>query len=161
MVTQFGARRIFVNLEGRSDPLDILILLARELGLKPEPNQNSTLAAIRYNCQEAPAFAILDNAEKLAEENQSEAVCVLGLIANIPNLSILVTSRVPFEGLAGWEAIHNLPSLPPEEARALFLSIATAISSRTTPICRCCSTRWKGMPCLSPFSRAASTPICA
>ena len=127
MVTQFGARRIFVNLEGRSDPLDILILLARELGLKPEPNQNSTLAAIRYNCQEAPAFAILDNAEKLAEENQSEAVRVLGLIANIPNLSILVTSRVPFAGLAGWENIHNLPSLPPEEARALFLSIATAI----------------------------------
>ena len=127
MVTQFGTRRIFVNLEGSSDPLDILILLARELGLKPEPNQNSTLAAIRYDCREAPAFAILDNAEKLAEENQSEAVRVLGLIANIPNLSVLVTSRVPFAGLAGWENIHNLPSLPPEQARALFLSIATAI----------------------------------
>ena len=72
MVTQFGARRIFVNLEGLSDPLDILIVLARELGLKPEPNQNSTLAAIRYSCQEAAAFAILDNAEKLAEENQAK-----------------------------------------------------------------------------------------
>jgi len=127
MVTKFGARRVFVNLEGSSDPLDILILLARELGLKPEPNQNSTLAAIRYDCQEAPAFAILDNAERLAEENQGEAVRVLGLIANIPNLSILVTSRVPFVGLAGWEKIDDLPPLLPDKARSLFCSIATSI----------------------------------
>jgi len=128
MVKRFGARRIFVNLEGRSDPLDILILLAGELGLKPEPNQNSTLAAIRYSCQEAAAFAILDNAEKLADkETQPEAARILGLISNIPNLSIVVTSRVPFAGLAGWEKIDDLPPLPPDEARSLFCSIATSI----------------------------------
>jgi len=128
IVTRFGARRIFVNLEGRSDPLDILILLAGELGLKPEPNQNSTLAAIRYSCLEAAAFAILDNAEKLAEkETQPEAARILGLISNIPNLSIVVTSRVPFAALAGWEKIDDLPPLPPDEARSLFCSIATSI----------------------------------
>jgi tetratricopeptide (TPR) repeat protein len=127
MIERFGARRIFVNLEGHSDPLDILILLAGELGLKPEPTQSSTLAAIRYSCQEAAAFAILDNAEKLAEENQLEAALILGLISNIPNLSIVVTSRAAFKGLAGWEKIDDLPPLPPDEARSLFRSIATAI----------------------------------
>jgi SIR2-like domain/Tetratricopeptide repeat/AAA domain len=128
MVTQFGARRIFVNLEGHSDPLDILILLAGELGLKPEPTQSSTLAAIRYSCQEAAAFAILDNAEKLAEEKQLEAARILGLISNIPNLSIVVTSRAPFKGLAGWEKIDHLPPLPLDKACSLFCSIATSIT---------------------------------
>jgi hypothetical protein len=65
IVARFGQRRVSVSLEYRSEPLDLFILLASELGLTTEPTHNSTLAAIRHACGLAPAFAILDNAEGL------------------------------------------------------------------------------------------------
>jgi tetratricopeptide (TPR) repeat protein len=126
IVARFGRRRVFVNLETRSDPLDIVILLASELGLKPEPKLDSVLAAIRHACGQARALAILDNAEGLIEANQAETARILGLIANIPDLSIVLTSRESLVGLAGWEKVDDLPPLPLDEARALFCSIATA-----------------------------------
>jgi tetratricopeptide (TPR) repeat protein len=127
IVARFGRRRVFVNLETRSDPLDIVILLASELGLKPEPKLDNALAAIRHACGQANALAILDNAEGLIEANQAETGRILGLIANIPGLSIAVTSRESLVGLAGWEKVDDLPPLPLDEARALFCSIATAV----------------------------------
>jgi SIR2-like domain len=50
IIAKFGERRVFVSLENRSDPLDLLILLASELGLTPEPTHIATLAAIRHAC---------------------------------------------------------------------------------------------------------------
>jgi hypothetical protein len=108
-ITRFGKRRVFVSLEHRSDPLDLLILLANELGLTTEPTRDNTLAAIRNACKHAPAFAILDNAEGLIEANEPETRRLLGLLKDMPGLSFIVTSRVswptgcfPFWVPAGW-----------------------------------------------------------
>lgn len=65
VTARFGQRRVFVNLENRTDPLDVLILLAAELGLSPEPTQSAALAAIRYSCGQELIFAILGQRRKL------------------------------------------------------------------------------------------------
>jgi len=124
---QFGKRRVFVNLEHRTDPLDLLILLASELGLTTEPTQNSTLAAIRHACEVAPAFAILDNAEGLIETNEAQTRGLLALLRDTPGLSYVVTSREGLPGLARWEQIDHLPPLSLDEARTLFCDIAPSI----------------------------------
>jgi hypothetical protein len=115
------------SLDNRSDPLDLFILLASALGLTTEPTHNSTLAAIRYACGLAPAFAILDNAEGLIEANEPETSRLLGLLRNTPGLSFVVTSREGLPGLARWEQIDHLPPLSLDEARTLFCEIAPSI----------------------------------
>jgi hypothetical protein len=80
IIARFGQRRLFVSLEHRSEQLDLFVLLARELGLTTEPTHNNTLAAIRYACGLAPAFAILDNVEGLIEANEPETRRLLGLL---------------------------------------------------------------------------------
>jgi hypothetical protein len=123
----FGQRRVFVSLDHRSDPLDLFILLASELGLTTEPTHNSTLAAIRYACGLAPAFAILDNAEQLIDANEAQTGSYLGLLRDTTGLSFVVTSRQSLPGLIGWERTDDLPPLSLDDARALFCSIATSI----------------------------------
>jgi SIR2-like domain/AAA domain len=127
IVDRFGRRRVFVNLEHRSDPLDLLILLASELGLKTAPTHNSTLAAIRHACRLAPAFAILDNVEGLIEANEAETSRLLGLLRDTPGLSFVVTSSENLPGLPGWERLDHLSPLSLDDARSLFLNIATSI----------------------------------
>ncbi len=127
VIARFKKRRVFVSLEHRSDPLDLLILLASELGLPTEPTHNSTLAAIRYACGLAPAFAILDNAEGLIEANQDETGRLLGLLRDTPGLSCVVTSRESLPGLLDWGRIDDLSPLPIDEASELFLRIAPSI----------------------------------
>jgi predicted ATPase len=127
IITLFGQRRVFVSLDNRSDPLDLLILLASELGLTTEPTHNSTLAAIRYACGLAPAFAILDNAEGLIEADDVKTSRLLGLLRDTPGLSFVVTSFENLPGLAEWERLDDLSPLTFEDARSLFCGIATKI----------------------------------
>lgn len=101
LIEKFGERRVFVNLENRTDPLDVFILLAAELGLSPEPTQSATLAAIRYSCGQESAFAILDNAEGLIEANEPATRGILGLLRDTAGLSFVVTSRESLSALAG------------------------------------------------------------
>jgi hypothetical protein len=124
---RFGKRRVFVSLDNRRDPLDLLSLLASELGLTTEPTPNSTLAAIRYACGLAPAFAILDNAEGIIEANEGEARRLLGLLRDTPGLSFVVTSRESLPGVIGWEKLDDLSPLTFDDARSLFCGIATLI----------------------------------
>jgi hypothetical protein len=127
IIARFGKRRVFVSLDHRSDPLDLLILLASELGLTTEPTHNSALAGIRYACGLNPAFAILDNAERLIEANESDTSRLLGLLRDTPGLSCVVTSREGLRGLARWEQIDHLSPLSLDEARTLFCDIAPSI----------------------------------
>ena len=129
ITARFGKRRVFVSLDHRSAPLDLLILLASELGLTTEPTHNSALAAIRYACGLSPAFAILDNAESLIEANESDISRLLDLLRNTPGLSFVVTSFESLPGLADWEKIDDLSPLTFDEASSLFRSIATSIQS--------------------------------
>jgi predicted ATPase len=124
---RFEKRRVFVSLDNRSDPLDLLILLASELGLTTEPTHNSTLAAIRYTCGLAPAFVILDNAEGLIEADDVKTSRLLGLLRDAPGLSFVVTSFENLPGLAEWERLDDLSPLTFDDARSLFCGIATKI----------------------------------
>jgi SIR2-like domain len=127
IITRFGKRRVFVSLENRSDPLDILILLADDLGLSPEPTHVNTLAAIRHACGVAPVFAVLDNAEGLIEANDAETRRIVGLLRDTPKLSFVVTSSESLPGLTGWENIPDLQPLNFDDSRTLFCGIATSI----------------------------------
>jgi hypothetical protein len=124
---RFEKRRVFVSLDNRSDPLDLLILPASELGLTTEPTHNSTLAAIRYACGLAPAFAILDNAEGLIEADDVKTSRLLGLLRDTPGLSFVVTSFENLPGLAERERLDDLSPLTFDDARSLFCGIATKI----------------------------------
>ncbi len=134
ITARFGRRRVFVSLDYRSDPLDLLILLASEMGLAVEPTLNSALAAIRYACRNAPTFAILDNVEQLIEADETGIIRNLDLLRNIPNLSFVVTSRESLSALSGWEKIDDLAPLGFDEARDLFCAIATSIQPNDTDL---------------------------
>lgn len=127
LIKKFGRRRVFVNLESRTDPLDALILLAAELGLSPEPTQSATLAAIRYSCGQESTFAILDNVEGLIEADEPETSRILGLLKDTAGLSFVVTSRESLPLLSGWTKIDDLSPLSLEESRDLFCRIATSV----------------------------------
>jgi tetratricopeptide (TPR) repeat protein len=127
LTEKFGERRVFVNLENRTDPLDVFILLAAELGLSPEPTQSATLAAIRYSCGQESAFAILDNVEGLIEADEPETSRILSLLRDTAGLSFVVTSREGLPFLLGWTKIDDLSPLPLDESRDLFCGIATNI----------------------------------
>ena len=127
LIEKFGERRVFVNIENRTDPLDILILLAAELGLSPEPKQSATLAAIRYSCEQESTFALLDNVEGLIEAAEPETSRILGLLRDTAGLSFVVTSREGLPFLSGWIKIDDLPPLSLEESRDLFCKIATSV----------------------------------
>jgi hypothetical protein len=129
LIEKFGERRVFVNLENRTDPLEVFILLAAELGLSPEPTQSATLAAIRYSCGQESAFAILDNAEGLIEANEPQTRGILGLLRDTAGLSFVVTSRESLSALAGWEKIDDLPPLALNESHELFCKIATSVKN--------------------------------
>lgn len=127
LIKKFGERRVFVNLENRTDPLDALILLAAELGLTPEPTQSATLASIRYSCEQESAFAILDNVEGLIEADELETRRILGLLRDTAGLSFVVTSREGLPFLSGWTKIDDLSPLALDESRDLFCKIATSV----------------------------------
>lgn len=127
LIERFGERRVFVNLENRTDPLDVFILLAAELGLSPEPTQSATLTAIRYSCGQQVTFAILDNAEGLIEADESETRRILGLLRDTTGLSFVVTSRESLPALPDWVKIDDLPPLALNESRDLFCKIATNV----------------------------------
>ena len=149
IIARFGKRRVFVSLDHRNDPLDLLILLASELGLTPELTHDSALAAIRYACGLNPAFAILDNAEGLIEASEPETSRVLSFLRNVAGLSFVVTSREGLPGLARWEQIDHLPPLSLDEARTLFFDIAPSIQPDDPdpqPLLR----RWMAMRFPSP-----------
>ena len=127
IIAHFGSKRLFVNLEGKSDPLDLLLNLSTALGLKNDPTREASLGAIKYDCSQAPAFVILDNVEEIIDADNAQAKHITGLMRDIPGLSFVITSREPITGISGWEKLDDLPPLSLEESRDLFCGIATSV----------------------------------
>jgi predicted ATPase len=88
------------------------------LGLPSGNSGNADpMEQITWALADAPALLVLDNMEQLVDSGGAEFVEVL--LACLPNLTILVTSRRAL-GIAG-ERLFPLESLAPQDSQALFL----------------------------------------
>lgn len=140
VVAQFGRRRVFVSLEAASQPHALLSRLADALGLPATGSDASLLRVIEMSAIAQPAVAVLDNAELLFESDRGEAERLLRLLAQIANLSTVVTLRGSPPALPRASVIDDLSRLPPEAARGAFLAV--------------CGERFADDPDLSPLLAA-------
>jgi len=124
VIERFGERRVFVSLEAEREPRALLVALATVLGLPSGGEEASLLRQIQLVAAEAPLAAILDNAEHVIETSRTESERILRLIAQIPGLSVAVTTRGSVPQLPGALAIHDLTKLSAAASRDAFLVIA-------------------------------------
>lgn len=88
--SNFGGRVCWVGLADVSQPMDIAVAIATSLGLTLPPNADP-MSRVIASLQGNPALVILDNFEQLADGGTD---IVLGLAEKIPNLHLLITSRI-------------------------------------------------------------------
>ena len=123
-----GAGRItshFVSLVETEDAAQILPAVVRALGLPPNPEPLSPLAAF---FQSHPhSLLILDNLEQLVSADDAAAQTVFSLLLAAPKLSCLCTSRLAL-GLRGERLLplDSLP-LPPDSVAAPHLEAYASV----------------------------------
>ena len=105
--------------QGAALPSTIL----HSVGRRPNPANDITTTLLAM-LREKPSVLLLDGCEMIAED---DARTVRVMLEQCPELKILCTSRKSL-GLVG-EAVYDLPTLPLEGARALFLERASSVSS--------------------------------
>jgi predicted ATPase/DNA-binding SARP family transcriptional activator len=120
VATRFPAGAVHVSLDGAEDAgvlvpeaasaLGVVAATAAELGVR--------LAAMTRG---APALLVLDGFDRYLEE----AGEVGQLLASVPNLTVLVTSRTPLRLAA--EQVYRVQPLPARTAAALFIARARAV----------------------------------
>jgi predicted ATPase/DNA-binding SARP family transcriptional activator len=121
----FPAGAVHVSLDGAEDvgvlvpeaasALGVVAATARELGVR--------LAAVTRG---APALLVLDGFDRYVED----AAEVGQLLAAVPNLTVLVTSRAPLRLTA--EQVYRVQPLPAPTAAALFVARARAVMGDRT-----------------------------
>jgi predicted ATPase/DNA-binding SARP family transcriptional activator len=120
VATRFPAGAVHVSLDGAEDAgvlvpeaaaaLGVVAATAAELGVR--------LAAVTRG---APALLVLDGFDRYLEE-----AAELGqLLASVPNLTVLVTSRAPLRLTV--EHVYRVQPLPARNAAALFTARARAV----------------------------------
>ncbi|GAB2930203.1 hypothetical protein GCM10027280_17250 [Micromonospora polyrhachis] len=118
----------FVELAGVTSPEGVAIEVADVLGVRDTVAGRAVtlrpadlLTRLVDAVGTVPGLLVLDNCEHLVE---AAADLVSALVTRTPNLTVLVTSRIPL-GLPA-ERTYPLPELPPDEAAVLFAERATA-----------------------------------
>jgi predicted ATPase/class 3 adenylate cyclase len=101
----------FVDLSRVTDPAMVLPTLARALGI-PDMGTGPILTALRDHLAGKQQLLILDNFEQVAEAGPA----VEELLAEVPKLTVLVTSRVAL-GLPGEHQYPVQPLDPPDPSR--------------------------------------------
>ncbi len=125
-------RVALVELAGARSGQDVPLVIATALGVREvraaarigdPPARADTAARVRDALSAGRTLLILDNCEHLIDHVAAEAA---DLLATVPDLVILTTSRVPL-GITG-ELLAPLRPLPPDAAAAdLFVSRAQAL----------------------------------
>ncbi|WP_036553702.1 ATP-binding protein [Nocardioides insulae] len=119
-----------VELVGVTAPEDVVGEVGSALGVRDTwagrkvltPQQRADVRSrIAQQLDTAPTLLIIDNCEHLVE---AVADLVAFLVASVPDLRVLTTSRAPL-GIAA-EAVYALPQLDPTDGRALFEERARA-----------------------------------
>jgi predicted ATPase/class 3 adenylate cyclase len=109
----------FVNLAALSDAELVLPTIAQTLGVKEQPGE-PIAETLGHKLAEQELLLVLDNFEQVLEA----ADALSQLLAQVPRLNLIVTSRSPLR-LQG-EHEYGVPPLGSEEALALFVERAQA-----------------------------------
>lgn len=123
VVEQFARRRFFVSVEADREARAFLTGLAGVLGIVATGDEVSLLRQLQV-AADTPTVAILDNAEHIFESDRSGAERVLRLLAQIENLSVVVTTRGAVPAIAGAVSIPDLAKLPSDAAKNAFVNRA-------------------------------------
>lgn len=109
-----GARVVFVPLAAIHDAVFVGSAIAEALGLG-DPASLDLPRRVRAACDGQPTLLVLDNFEQV----MAAAPLVAAMVASVPELKVLVTSRAPLH-LRG-EREHVVAPLPAAPAARLFL----------------------------------------
>jgi tetratricopeptide (TPR) repeat protein len=124
LVTRFGTRRWFVELDTATDAATLRAAIIQALGLPPA---TTDLAAALNVLSRQPALLVLDNLETPWEADQRAVQDVLQALAITPGVSLLASLRGRSAPSAPrWTRRTELEPLPEPEARRLFLDLAPA-----------------------------------
>jgi SIR2-like domain len=122
IIARFGSRRLLVNCEPLEDAEGLLRLLAANLGLNDSSDASDVEASIKAACAEVPAFAILDDLDKIWGQDMAGTRSLLGRLAEIFGLRLVLTFSDKPPRLPGAGAfLMQVGPLGEDEARALFL----------------------------------------
>jgi predicted ATPase/DNA-binding CsgD family transcriptional regulator/transcriptional regulator with XRE-family HTH domain len=102
---RFPDGALFVDLTPIRDPAQVPGAIANALGLL-DTGSRPVLERLVEVLEERQQFLVLDNFEQVL----AAAVSLTELLAGCPNLSLLVTSRVPLQ--LRWERVLRVPPLP-------------------------------------------------
>lgn len=120
----FGERRAFVSLETVKDSRDMLARLAEGVGSAASGDSASLIHLIKLRTSSAPTVVVLDNAETVFSSNRLDAERQLRLLAQIPNLQLVINLRGTPPILPSAIVISDLPKLDSEASKAAFLAVA-------------------------------------
>ncbi|MGH3079711.1 MAG: BTAD domain-containing putative transcriptional regulator [Gaiellaceae bacterium] len=139
--TERGAPAFFVDLAPLAEPALVLAAIARTLGIEdvgPAPLSKTVSSFLRNR----RLLLVLDNFEHLLDASPE----IAGLLADVPGLTILATSRGPLRLRA--EARYEVGPLPIGDAVSLFVERARAveIGFEATPAVEALSQRLDRLP---------------
>ncbi|WP_276033890.1 helix-turn-helix transcriptional regulator [Mycobacterium alsense] len=124
LAEEFGDGVCYVDLAPITHPDVVPVTAVRALGLPDQPGR-STIETLQQHLRDRHMLLVVDNCEHLID---SSAALVAGLLAEVPRLTVLATSREPL-GVTG-EAMWQVPSLSlADEAVDLFADRARLAKS--------------------------------
>ncbi|KAK7053535.1 NB-ARC domain-containing protein [Favolaschia claudopus] len=120
--------RYFISCESTPTCADLMLAVGSHLGLEPS-RQPSNAILQHFKQFSGPCLLVLDNFETAweAPDTRAEVEDFLAVLADIPNLALLVTMRgAERPGKVKWSRPFLLPLEPlsPSAARQMFLEIA-------------------------------------
>ncbi|MCB0616209.1 MAG: tetratricopeptide repeat protein, partial [Phaeodactylibacter sp.] len=135
---RFGARRFFVSCEGSASANDLMIEIAKSLGVlsgaklgerigNSQQKEQELEERIWNSLQRGPALLAIDNAETTLVNDPSGLESLLKRLAGLPELALILTIRgeeLPI-GLA-WKERFSLEPLDEDASSKVFLAIAEA-----------------------------------
>jgi len=135
VVARFAARRWFVELETANDDAALRIAIIQAIGRNPAAT--TFVEALAWLAQQ-PGLLVLDNLETPWEQDQRAVQDSLQMLAATPGVSLLSSLR----GAAAppsprWtRPPTHLRPLPDDEARRLFLELASGIAADDSHLAR-------------------------
>jgi predicted ATPase/class 3 adenylate cyclase len=118
----FSNGAAFVQLAPVRDPELVLPVIAQTLALREQPGESALETLVEY-LRDKQVLLVLDNLEQVL----AAAPALSSLLADVPGLKLLATSRTPLR-LRG-ERAYRVPQLAPADSVELFVERARAAAA--------------------------------